>query len=105
MGPTYHSAQSSTAYGYTNVVEYPENRNMGPVYYSNSASMCSNAETMEGPRTEHIYMEPLNLEPPNMEPSNLEPSNMETPNMEQPNMEPPDIEPVYTESASPGITE
>ena len=125
--PEVRDGQSSTAYGYTNVVEYHDYRNTESTYYSNSDSTFGNAETIyiEAPNTEHIYMEPPNMEPPNMEPPNMETPNMETPNMEKINLEPlnleppnmetpnveptmtvlPDIEPIYTEPASPQITE
>ena len=58
--PEEQDGQSSTVYGYTNVVEYPEYRNIGPTYHSSADSTCSNAETIyiEPPDTEPVYMEP-----------------------------------------------
>ena len=38
--------QSSTVYGNTNVVEYPEYRNIGPSNHSDTDSTCGNAETI-----------------------------------------------------------
>ena len=69
---------------YTNVVEYPEYRNIGPSYHSNTDSTCSNAETVyiEAPDTEPVYMEPPNMQPPNMQPPNIEPPNVQPPNEE-----------------------
>ena len=44
--PEEQDGQSSTVYGYTNVVEYPEYRNIGPTYHSNTDSRCGNAENI-----------------------------------------------------------
>ena len=58
--PDAQDGQSSNPYletGYTQVVDYPEYRNIGPIYQASSSCSTEPVYT-EPPTTEHIYTEP-----------------------------------------------